>query len=171
MAKRFTETEKWKNNWFRSLPSKYKLLWLYIIDDCNHAGIWRVNIDITKTMIQEEVSLEEAEILFEDRIVKLSPYKWFIIPFIEFQYGKINLESSNNKVHKSVLNILEKEKIIDLGSPIDRASIGYPRGIDGVSKGLGRGMDTPKDKEEEKEAVEIKKKVYDIMSKIIKSDL
>ena len=39
MAKRFTDTDKWKKGFIRNLPTKYKLLWLYILDDCNHAGV------------------------------------------------------------------------------------------------------------------------------------
>ena len=35
MAKRFTDTDKWKKGFIKRLPAKYKLLWLYILDDCN----------------------------------------------------------------------------------------------------------------------------------------
>ena len=38
MAKRMTDTDKWKKGFIRSLPSKYKLFWLYILDDCDPFG-------------------------------------------------------------------------------------------------------------------------------------
>ena len=37
MAKRFTDTDKWKKGFYKKITNlKYKLLWLYILDDCNH---------------------------------------------------------------------------------------------------------------------------------------
>ena len=41
MAKRFTDTEIWEQDWFIDLPNKYKLLWNYIKDKCDNVGIWR----------------------------------------------------------------------------------------------------------------------------------
>ena len=46
MAKRFTDTDKWKKGFIRNLPAKYKLLWLYILDDCNHAGVWETDFEV-----------------------------------------------------------------------------------------------------------------------------
>ena len=39
MSKRFTDTDKWKKQFLRRLDAPVKLLWLYILDDCGHAGI------------------------------------------------------------------------------------------------------------------------------------
>lgn len=36
--KRFTETEKWRDPWFRTLPAPSKLAFFYILDHCNNAG-------------------------------------------------------------------------------------------------------------------------------------
>ena len=38
MAKRFTDNEKWKNQFFKGLSTVNKLFFLYILDDCDHAG-------------------------------------------------------------------------------------------------------------------------------------
>ena len=43
MSKRFTETCKWDDPWFRSLPGSHKLVFLYIVDRCNNAGFWEVD--------------------------------------------------------------------------------------------------------------------------------
>ncbi len=43
MAKRFTETTIWDEDWFLNLSNKEMLLWFYIKDNCDHAGIWKPN--------------------------------------------------------------------------------------------------------------------------------
>ena len=68
MSKRFTESDKWKNQWFINLPNKYKLFWIYILDDCNHAGVWRVNIELASFIIKEELTLSDSLSLFSEKI-------------------------------------------------------------------------------------------------------
>ena len=45
MTIRFTLAEKWQDAWFRKLPPVEKLLFLYICDNCNIAGIWEVDLE------------------------------------------------------------------------------------------------------------------------------
>jgi len=111
MSKRFTDTEKWKKSFIKGLPSKYKLLWFYIIDDCNHAGIWDVDIDVASIRIGETLDNDEAVERLGDKIVVFdNGMKWFIPSFIEFQYGELN---QNNRPHVSVINLLIKYDLID----------------------------------------------------------
>ncbi len=123
MGKRLGDTNKWKNSFFRSLDAPYKLFWLYILDDCDHAGIWMVDIDVVKIRIKEEVSLDNAITIFGDKITVLKNGDvWFIKDFIEFQYGTLN---PANRVHESVINILKKQNLInenmELISPLQGA--------------------------------------------------
>ena len=60
MAKRFTDNEKWKKRFFKNLEPKYKLLWIYILDDCNHAGIWDVDMDVAALRIGESLNEKKA---------------------------------------------------------------------------------------------------------------
>lgn len=103
MAKRFTATEKWQDPWFCDLNSTDKLFWIYLLDNCNHAGIWQVNWPLAKFHLGKNISDLSS---FQNRIVQLSEEKWFIPKFIEFQYGVLN---PDNRAHKSVIDILEKE--------------------------------------------------------------
>lgn len=41
--KRFTDTCKWDDPWFRELRGAWKLVFLYVIDRCNNAGFWEVD--------------------------------------------------------------------------------------------------------------------------------
>lgn len=43
--KRFTETNKWSDPWFQSLPHGSKLLFLYLCDKCDNAGFYEENVD------------------------------------------------------------------------------------------------------------------------------
>jgi len=110
MAKRFTDTEKWKKKWIRNLSLEHKLFWMYLLDDCNHAGIWDVDMDVANirlgTKLDEETILEE----FSEKIASLDDgRKWFIPKFIEFQYdGELN---PDNRAHASVIKHLKSQGI------------------------------------------------------------
>ena len=109
MAKRFTDTDKWKKPFIRSMKAPYKLLWLYILDECDHAGIWQVDFDVAQIKIGEKLNKETALIFFKGRVLELNDGdKWFVYDFIEFQYGILN---PANRAHNSVINILSKYKI------------------------------------------------------------
>jgi hypothetical protein len=111
MAKRYTDTNKYKEAFMKSLPGPYKLLWDYINHDCNHAGIWIVDFEVAQIYIGKEmmVNKRQALILFntekEKRIFEFDRGKrWLINSFLTEQYGILN---PKNKVHNSVLEILD----------------------------------------------------------------
>jgi len=82
-----------------------KLFWFYLLDNCDHAGIWEVDIELAS--FQMDVKLDEASILeaFNRKIIPFKTDKWFVPKFIVYQYGELN---ENNRVHNSVINILNK---------------------------------------------------------------
>ena len=45
MAQRNTNTDKWSKRCFRRLSPSAKLLYLYILDNCDIAGIWEIDIE------------------------------------------------------------------------------------------------------------------------------
>jgi len=129
MAKRFTDTEKWKKPFVRGLDAPYKLLWLYILDDCDHAGIWQVDEEIANIKIGQKIDLKKAITLFGEKIhVFDKGQKWFIPDFIEFQYGGL---SEENRAHNSAIQILKKYNLLT------------------SAKGLTRGIQGRKDKDKE----------------------
>ena len=56
MAKRFTDNQKWSKSWFMDLTLEEKLLWIYMTDSCDHAGIWEVNWKLTSFMVGFQVT-------------------------------------------------------------------------------------------------------------------
>lgn len=118
MAKRFTDTDKWKKPFIRKLQTPYKILWLYILDECDHAGVWQVDFDVARIKTGEHtINEHDALIAFGDRVI-VNNDKWFINDFVEFQYGELN---PGNRVHKSVIDIIEKFKNKPLTSPLKGA--------------------------------------------------
>lgn len=111
MAKRFTDTDKWKKPFLRSMKAPYKLLWLYILDECDHAGIWQVDVSVAEIKTGERLNLQKALEQFSGRVEILQAgEKWFIPDFIEFQYGTLNPE---NRAHNSVISILKKFDLLN----------------------------------------------------------
>lgn len=118
MPKRFTDTDKWKKPFIKGLQAPYKLLWLYVLDECDHAGIWQVDEEVAQIRIREPFTIDEAVCVFGDKIqVFDSGQKWFIQDFVDFQYGELN---PANRVHNSVLTVLKKYKIKGLNNPLQR---------------------------------------------------
>ncbi len=137
MAKRFTDTDKWKKPFIRGMEAPYKLLWIYILDDCDHAGIWQVDEDVANIKIGIQIDFKKAIEVFGEHIQIIDEgQKWFISDFIEFQYGELNPE---NRVHNSILTIHKKYKIKPLARPLQGRK----------DKDMDKDMDLDKDKEEQ----------------------
>ena len=69
MAKRFTDTTKWNKPFIRGMKAPYKLLWIYILDECDHAGIWQVDFEVAEIKIGEKLNKETALNFFKDKII------------------------------------------------------------------------------------------------------
>ena len=108
MAKRFTDTDIWDQDWFVALPNKYKLLWNYMKDKCDDCGVWRPNKEILQRIISEPLNLNEFLVFTnteeKERILVLKNGRWFLKDYFFFQYGdKFNPHSP---VHRGVLKRL-----------------------------------------------------------------
>lgn len=145
--KRFTDTCKWMKPWFRNLTAHQKLFWSYLLDNCDHAGIWDVDLGLASFFIGVEID-DEFLTPFAKQITQVNDGKqWFIRDFVEFQYGELK---PTNKLHASVLKILEKygidSSINNNDSPLLAPCM--PLG----SPGIGA-KEKDKEKEKEKEKV------------------
>lgn len=133
MANRLTDSRKWDDDWFLELSPQHKLLWLYIIDKCNHAGIYKHSSKLETCCLGCEINWDIALKAFNGRAKLIKENKYFIPKFIEFQYGVLK---EDNRCHKSAIEILKTE---------------------GVYKGLIRGLkdrirqDKDKGKEQDKD--------------------
>ena len=128
MAKRMTDSDKWKKGFIRGLAPKYKLFWLYILDDCTHAGIWETDFEVASIRIGSKITEAEAVTVMASQIkIFDGGNKWFIPSFIDFQYVNLN---ENSRVHQSVIKALDKYDVYNIEgiSPVDVA--GMPNEIE-----------------------------------------
>jgi len=108
MAKRLTDTEKWNDDWYISLSNDYRIIWQWLLDNCNHAGICKRSIRLLNLMCNTNVSENDLLIVMEGRII-LKDNNWFIPKFLKFQYASLH---SNRPVIISVVKELEKHNLI-----------------------------------------------------------
>jgi len=143
MAKRFTETEKWKDPWFSNLTNDEKIVWLFLLDDCNHAGIWQVNLRRLNFECRTNYSLRDIMNFLENRICEISEEKWFIPKFISFQYPKF---PNGSPTIKSAIKMLDKEGLIQY---YEDGSVSLIKELpilsDTLTKGLDKGLDSVMD--------------------------
>lgn len=90
MSKRFTDTEKWKKEWFLALSPVQKCFWSYVCDNCSIAGIWDVNFKLAAYMIGADLNEAEIKTVFKKQFQEFDGGKrWFIPSFTVFQYGPL----------------------------------------------------------------------------------
>ena len=88
MAKRFTDSEKWKDDWYISLSNDYKIVWQWLLDNCNHSGLCKKSISLLNIMCKTNLKEEDIIEFTNDRIVIVGDY-WFIPKFLKFQYSTL----------------------------------------------------------------------------------
>jgi len=112
MAKRFTSTKIWSEDWFLDMPNEYKLFWFYLLSECDHAGIFKVNLRSFCSQLEVKIDLDRALLFYnvdKHRIRVIKPGLWLIEDFFIFQYGnKLNIK---NRVHNSILGQYQAHNI------------------------------------------------------------
>ena len=146
------------------MRNDFKVFWIYVLDQCNHAGIWEVDFKLAwffckcpKSKLKSDSFRRwksGIEYAFNKQYQEIDNGKrWFIKDFVEFQYGTLN---ENNRVHLSVITILQKYDLIenkDLVSPLNKS----------LNKLQGA-----KDKDKDKDLVKVKEKEKDNKAEQIK---
>ena len=129
MAKRFGDTDIWKKQrWFRKLSPTYKLAFLYIKDQCDHAGIWNIDCtDLVEDLGIESFDIDDfilrintefdkitGKVIHKERIRKLDKGYVWVTGFVQFQYkGKEGLVNPYAAPVKTALQILSGFKLLD----------------------------------------------------------
>lgn len=151
MSKRFTDTKKWSDGFLQDLKGELQLFYLYVLDNCDCAGVWKVNFKQFEFISGFKIDRETVENNFKGRIIFVNDDHALATRFIKFQYGKI-LNPNKSKVHLGIIKALEFHDIqinsiegvtIELAKGMDRVSKELPNcssvGV-GVSIGVGVGV-------------------------------
>ncbi len=133
MAKRFIDTGLFDDQWFMNLSKDAKLLWIYLITKCDHAGI----IEINERLIEFQTGIKSfkttgAELGSRLYFVRESYY--FIPKYIDFQYP--NFPNSRVRQQESAIKILVKYGLFDesketFNKDIANPSVTVMKGLDG----------------------------------------
>ena len=110
--RRYTDTEKWRDKWFRALKPEFKLAWLYLVDNCDWAGVLDLDRELANFQIGFDVDWERFLDVCGDRVHCLNSGKIWLTKFVEFQQGTATLNPKNN-AHKNIINLLRKHGIND----------------------------------------------------------
>lgn len=136
MAKRFTETDIWKKQrWFKKLHPIYKLVWAYVKDECDHAGIWKIEC----TDLIDDLGIEDSFSLND------------FISQCNIEYDKMN----GGKVHRERVKVINenllwltgfiqfqyenKEKIIQIHAGPVRSALQRLNGLGIYAEALRKG--------------------------------
>ncbi len=151
--KRFTETGKWRDPWYRKLSSRAKLLWGWLTDNCDNAGVIDLDLESASFDIGETIEPNHVAEL-ESRLERLKSGKYWIVKFIPFQYGKL---SPNCTPHIRVIELLQAHGI-DYPTNTQPSTTLVPTILHKGSPPLGRVVTTLQDKTRQEEDKEEDKK-------------
>ena len=163
--KRFTDTLKWEKEWFLSLEVGDKLVWLYLLDSCNEAGLWNVNWRLCSMLTGVELTEPSEEIA--KQLIKTNHDKvYYLKGFMEFQYPDYMLKKSP-MIRKCV------DKLIRYGV-VDADEYKTAQNEDvmeSVSRVVSRVQEEEKEIDKEEDKVKVVKKKKDVSLKSITEEL
>lgn len=104
---RFSETDKWRDPWFRGLKPASKLLFLFVIDNCNNAGFWEEDKDYAcyATGISPD-DYEGAKEGLTRGLVGAHGWLW-VRRFLKHQKN-VNLNPQNN-AHIQIISLISEQ--------------------------------------------------------------
>lgn len=142
MAKRFIDTNLFRSPFMRGLEAPYKALWVYLCCECDHAGVWTVELDVAELRLGMKLKAEIVLQKMGGAVVSIDGgRKWYLPEFVRFQYGTLN---PSNRAHGSVI-----ERLASLGIDPNEEVQNKP-----LASPLQGAMDKDKEKDTELECKE-----------------
>jgi len=145
--KKFTETEKYKCEWFADLPPRLKLLWYYLQDNSDHAGIWKRNVRRLNFEIGEDKKpYTEADLkALEPILVKVSADLYYFPEHLAEQHPN---GLGNSRPHLFIKRLIEKQGFTYLEH---KNQIAYAENEDSLCIGYQEAPDRTKDKDKDRD--------------------
>jgi hypothetical protein len=108
VPKRFTDTLKWQDAFFRELSPGAKLAYSYMLDNCDNSGVWDPDFRLATYCIKLDLDWDSILAELGNRVEKLRNGKLFLTRFVRFQYSSLNPTSPP---HSQVIRLLAKHGI------------------------------------------------------------
>lgn len=111
MAKRFTETEKWRDDWYLSVDNDTRIVYQWLIDNCNIAGLAKKEFKMLNYCCH--TNLDEKQLIekLKGKIFDCGDF-FFIPTFLKHQYP--NGLDSNHPAVRSARSILESFSMFEI---------------------------------------------------------
>lgn len=144
--KRFSETAKWDDPWFRALAAPHKLVFLYIVDRCNNAGFWEIDEDglLFQTKLHRD-SFKGAIPALARGMVSHDGWVW-IRRFLRHQ--KNEALNPSNPAHKQIIALIREQVDRFGGFPEFQDFVAPCKGLFspiGTGNGIGNGQNTARE--------------------------
>jgi hypothetical protein len=108
MATRMTDTNKWKDKWFRGLNPLEKILFIYLTENCDNAGFFEIDFNYWAYQIgADDDDVLEAFKGLNKSIEVVGDWGW-IVNFLRHQRN-LPLNEKNN-AHKQIISLLHEHK-------------------------------------------------------------
>lgn len=174
--KRFTEAFKWSDPWFRKLTPPQKLFWLYICDNCDNAGVWKIDLEMAGFQIGSEIKNDIINEINKgkERIKIFDGNQSLLIKdYINFQIGNIYSNSLTN-LQKSALALIEKyidsKGLLEVDFNLTgKLPVVYGYKYKGKGKGKGNKKEDKKESKEREERGKIYAEIIDDLNSILKT--
>lgn len=114
MANRNIPSDFYNTAFVRGLPGPYKFFWGWLQLNCDHAGIWEIDIDNARMRTGFfDLDIDKAQELFKLKILVLDcGEKWFLPEYPESQFKTKELNPQNT-YHWGAIVILQKLRLMD----------------------------------------------------------
>lgn len=138
MGKRMTEPEKWRDPWFRTLTPQQKLVFLFLIDQCNWGGFYELDYGYMEFCIGiEKRDCEEAVKGLERGCVVRDGWVW-IKNFLRHQKNE-KLNPVNN-AHIAIIAFINEQLTRFSDVPEFASFVGAYKGLlSPLGNGNGKG--------------------------------
>lgn len=175
MANRNIDTLFFKSPFVRGLSAPLKALYVYIICDAEHTGIWIADFDIASIYIGQKVTESDFRRSFVEtgKAVDLGNGKFFFPDYIAHQQPKGLKE--NNMAHTKIIEELNRYGLLDENLQVTLKNIDPSKGLvspicnsSGNSNGKGSGNEEKSEKIELSEFEQTLKSFFEMRVKIKK---
>lgn len=127
MATRMTDTNKWKDKWFRSLNPLEKVLFIYLVENCDNAGFFEIDYDLWAYQIGcDENDISDAFKGLNKAIEVVGEWCW-IVNFLRHQRN-LPLNDKNN-AHKQIISLLNEHSSKFISSIKFKEFLGANKGL------------------------------------------